>query len=329
MTRWGLRVAVVGLVWTTGTASAGDEPNTLTTVVEELQRGVAADAAAVDALAAANDLEGWTAARERYLDRLEVARKTLEEAAAAATLSPRADQAVPVARAARLSSRIADARLGYRVASERAAKGDAVARKEGFAELRGNAGMAAIILELGLDGMVTRGMQIAESVDNLRTLVLYFLGAEFGLSKPWPPYSGKRLILWLVATNRIDRHNPQNLEILFSAADRTRSVEKAGGPEAFARITLPALQDPTVDIAPFTSYAGRANADAAHKLTRAELEEGAPLFADLSFGDVAIVAFTGGVVKTLTKKELGLAESDPIVVGPTSKSEILRHLSDK
>lgn len=51
------------------------------------------------------------------------------------------------------------------------------------------------------------------------------------------------------------------------------------------------------------------------------------MLADLSFPDVALVAYASGKVVELDRGALGLEPGDPIVVGPASKSAILRCLS--
>ena len=66
-----------------------------------------------------------------------------------------------------------------------------------------------------------------------------------------------------------------------------------------------------------------------YKITPEEAKEGAPLIADLSFPDVAIIGFTDGSVRVLTRKDLGLESGDPIIVGASSKSELLKKLSDE
>jgi len=169
----------------------------------------------------------------------------------------------------------------------------------------------------------------AKSIDNLRTLGLYFVAAGLGLEKPWPKYSGKAFVLWLVASNKIDRRDPKQLEILFSPADDTRSLEKAGGVEAYAKLTLESLKTPDPTLGALTSYAVRRNAEREHFLTAEEQSRGAAILADLSFADGAVVAFVGGSAKWLTRAELGLGPDDPIVAGDASKSPILQHFSSE
>ena len=167
------------------------------------------------------------------------------------------------------------------------------------------------------------------SMKNVSDMIRLYQAHGAGLSKPWPKYNGKRFILWLVATNTIDRASPDALAILFSAGDRTRGVEKAGGPAAYQRVTLDSLRSESADLGGLTSYLGRRNGEKAHMLTAAELERGAPIIADLSFPDGAIVGFTGGAVKWMTREDLGIAPGQPIAPGEASPSEILRAFADK
>lgn len=317
---------VVLLIATTP-ARAGDGAASLAGVVEEASRSAAAEAASVDALAAARDYAGWKAARNRYLDRLDELRRTVEDASAAVMLgaSPDPTEARVVADAAKLVTRLADARFAYRVLTAGLVQSPPSGR-DGLAARRSTLGQAAVTLAGGWEA-VRRQARIKKSADNLRSIVLMYIASGAGMEKPWPKFSGKRLALWPVATNLLDRNDPRNLEILFSPEDTARSVEKAGGPAGFGAITMASLRDAGVDVARFTSYVGRNSAE--HPLTAAELSESAPVLADLSFGDVAIVAFTSASVKTMTKAELGLDPDDPLTVGPTSKSPILRVFSSE
>ena len=94
-------------------------------------------------------------------------------------------------------------------------------------------------------------------------------------------------------------------------------------------MTLAALRGADLDVSKLTSYAGRRNAHREFALTVPDLERGAPLIADLSFPDVAIVGLSNGAVKVMTRADLGLGSEDPIAVGDTSKSPVLRVLSDE
>jgi hypothetical protein len=168
---------------------------------------------------------------------------------------------------------------------------------------------------------VRRKTARTRSEDNLRSLALLYVRSGRAL----PPVTGKRLVLAL-ALQTIDVRRSQDLEILFSPGDRERSVEEAGGVTAFAALTPQRIADPSFDLDRFTSYAGPAAPVGSATPTEGR---GNPLFADLSDGDVAIIAFTGGGVSTFAKTDLDLGPKDPLVVGPTSKSPLLRSLSDR
>lgn len=163
-----------------------------------------------------------------------------------------------------------------------------------------------------------------KSADNLRSLVLVLLSGDVGIGRPFPALSGKRFVLWPVAKGLMKPDAA--LTLLFSPRDGTRSVERAGGPAAFEALTMEALRDEKTDVDRFTSYVGRLNGSREHVLTPTELEAGAAILADLSFPDGAIVAFTNGSVKWLSREDLGIPAGHPIVAGPESESEILRHL---
>ncbi len=166
-----------------------------------------------------------------------------------------------------------------------------------------------------------------KSKDNVHSLLMHYIAGGAGLERPWPAYSGKALVLWLVAANLLDRRDPKQLEALFSPSDGARSLAKAGGVEAYAQVTLESLKTADPRRGVLTSYVGRRNAERAHVITRALESPGVPVIADLSFPDGAIIGYTSGEAKWLTREELGLGPNDPIVAGDASKSPILRHLS--
>ena len=165
----------------------------------------------------------------------------------------------------------------------------------------------------------------AKSMDNVRTLLLYYTYSGAGLERSWPGYNGKDFVLSLIATNKISKNDDKQLEIRFSPADERRSVAQAGGAAAYAGIGKSVLSDGKVDLSALTSYVGPRRARPS--MTAAEKALGAPMIADLSFTDGAIVGFADGRVKWLTRAELGLARYDPIAAGDASKSPILRMLS--
>jgi hypothetical protein len=181
-------------------------------------------------------------------------------------------------------------------------------------------------LEHALEG-IPRKAAIVKSKDNIRTLIMLMISRRTAtVSGGYPRYSGKNFILSLVATNQLDRRNKANLEVLFSPADKKFSLKKAGV-EAFKDVTKLSLKEGKMSFSNLTSYAGRRNGERAWMVTPDQEKVGTPLVADLSFPDVAIVGFTNGSVKTMTRKELGLSPDDAIIAGDHSKSELLQKLS--
>jgi hypothetical protein len=89
-----------------------------------------------------------------------------------------------------------------------------------------------------------------------------------------------------------------------------------------------AVQRARLDVRHLTSYVGRRNAEEAYRLTEARPATPQPLFADLHWPDGAIVAFTDHSVRRMSRAELGLGPDDPIVAGESSRSPILRQLSE-
>lgn len=170
---------------------------------------------------------------------------------------------------------------------------------------------------------------ILKSIDNVRTMILFYTGAGAGLEMSWPKYGGKRFVLWLVATNRLTRSDATWLSILFSPGDGARSLEKAGGLKAYASLTLPTLKDPAIDVSALTSYAGRRNAEKEHILSAAEQMANAPVLADFSFPGGVVLGYCGGAARWVSAEELGLPPDEPIVVGDASPIEMLKHLSDR
>ena len=57
--------------------------------------------------------------------------------------------------------------------------------------------------------MIQEKAKRTKSIDNVKTLIQYFIGAEVGLARPWPGFNGKNFTLWLVATNKIDKRNKE------------------------------------------------------------------------------------------------------------------------
>ncbi len=164
----------------------------------------------------------------------------------------------------------------------------------------------------------------ARSIDNIRKILT-------ALNKPntggYPPYSGKAFIVALVADGRLDVRGEAHLEILFSPADRHRSLASVGRSryDAIASGEFSRVDD----FSDLTSYAGRRNAEAAYRLASEDGSGSEPLVADLHFRDVAIVGFANGSVRVMTRSQLGLGDGDSIAAVADSNSGILRALSNK
>lgn len=140
----------------------------------------------------------------------------------------------------------------------------------------------------------------------------------------WPALSGKNFVLWLVAVGQLEKDNEGPLKMLFSPADTTLTFP---GTAAYAAVTLESLR--AQRFPRLTSYAGRRNAEPSLALTPQSPPATSALFADLSFPDGALVAFLDGRVRYLTRRDLGLGPSDPLVAGPASKSPLLQTLSSE
>lgn len=140
----------------------------------------------------------------------------------------------------------------------------------------------------------------------------------------WPALDGKNFVLWLVAVGMLERDNEGPLKMLFSPADKTLPFP---GTAPYAAVTLEALR--TRRFPSLTSYAGRRNAQPGLALSAQSPPATTALFADLSFGDGALVAFLDGKVKYLNRRDLGLGPTDPLVAGPASKSPLLQTLSSE
>lgn len=175
---------------------------------------------------------------------------------------------------------------------------------------------------------VRRG-RIMKSTDNVRTLMVILTGSGVGLEKPWPGVKGKRFVLWLVATNKISKTDVDQLQLLFSPGDRVHSLARAGGPSAYANLTLAKLQDPAFDVGALTSYAGPGDDVGTPVVEIARPTEDRPLLADLSFPVGVILGFASGKARWVSAAELGLPQDQPIVVGAASPVEMLRHLSSR
>ncbi len=167
---------------------------------------------------------------------------------------------------------------------------------------------------------------ITKSKDNIKTLLALILSRapEVG----YPRFNGKNFVLSVVANDQLaHKSNPQNLSVLFSPGDKERSLANVNVAH-YEKVTAASLKEGT-DFDSLTSYAGRRNRDRSHLIMPTDLVRGTPLIADLSFPEIALVGFSDGAVKTLTRSQLGLGPLDPIVAGDNSVSPILRVLSSR
>ena len=138
----------------------------------------------------------------------------------------------------------------------------------------------------------------------------------------WPALDGKNFVLWLVAVGQIEKDKEGPLQMLFSPADRTL---KFPGIAAYLEVTTASLAKQRFPR--LTSYAGRRNSVKELAITPESVPATTALFADLSLGDGALVAFLDGKVKYVRRADLGLAPTDPLVAGPASRSPLLQTLS--
>jgi len=166
----------------------------------------------------------------------------------------------------------------------------------------------------------------ARAKDNIRTLVTLMLARRTqSVRGGWPPFGGKSFVLSVVAYGDLDARKPGDTAILFSP----NVPESARAPaEAYKEVTVGALKEGR-DWSKLllTTYAGRRNDERDHLITPDQERIGAILVADLSFDDVVIAGYSNGVVKELTRADLGLGPDDPFTVGDEARSEELRNLS--
>lgn len=185
--------------------------------------------------------------------------------------------------------------------------------------------------------MIQEKAKRTKSIDNVRTMIQYFIGAEAGLSKGWPSFNGKNFILWLVGTNKLDKRNKQNLEILFSPGDELYKLEKVGE-KAYDAVTLQSLQtEGHDDFKQLTSYAGRRNKEREHLLTSSEVEKGALIICDDDDGPLhhskgLVCGYTSGAARFLEWSDLGISppakDTEPEgLLGDSSPNADLKHMS--
>lgn len=161
------------------------------------------------------------------------------------------------------------------------------------------------------------------AADRLQVLLKQQLSNGAGVTRPWPAEEGKRFVLRWVTDGLLDRRDPQALAALFSPGDRERSLGRVGV-DAFAGLSRETLRDPALEVGRLTSYLG----PRADVVPEARHGYGRAVIGDLSFPDVAIIGYTTGAVRILSRSDLGLEPSEPIVAGPKARDPDLRTLTE-
>lgn len=185
--------------------------------------------------------------------------------------------------------------------------------------LVGLALVAALVLSRFHDDVV-RGRR-ALTRDNLGNLVKAMLARSTDRMQGYPPYTGRAFILSLVADGY--PMDGSSYDVFFSPYDPAR-LQRPSDAEyrALTRARLAAGGD----FRRFTSYVGPASSLARRE---GETGRGRPMVADLhSHSHGVMVGFWHGAVEFFDRKALGLGPDDPFVVGPESKSPILRQLAE-
>ena len=177
----------------------------------------------------------------------------------------------------------------------------------------------------GLADEVERRNAIQQSTSHLRQLATIL--SELAVTGRWPPFGGKRFLLSLVANGVLYYESTLARALLFSPGDESRDPEHV--PLArWQEVTTDALRAGK-DFGDLTSYCGRRNDERAYQITPEVQSQVGPILADLHSPDVAIVAFSDGTARVMTREELGLEPDDPLVAGEASRSPILRALSSE
>ena len=135
---------------------------------------------------------------------------------------------------------------------------------------------------------------------------------------PSSPLEGKDVILSLVARGLLaSREHRVELRLLFPDAQEASLPSEA----EYAALTLESLGKR--DFGHLTGYVGPRRPLGTTNWKTPPM----PLFADLS-RDRALIAFTDFSIRSFSRKDLGLADDAPLIVGDDSPSPLLRLLSD-
>lgn len=230
----------------------------------------------------------------------------------AALVAKDAEIAALKAELAEVKSRLATAEQNLRMATQALE----IAEKELAARRAAGPGVPA-----PTSGGINQGQETSR--EQMKYIVSLFKSYRpQGGAPQWPALDGKNFVVWLVAIGQLEKGNEGPLKMLFSPADKTA---KFPGATAYAELTPEALTK--ARFGNLTTYAGRRNAAKDLAITASSPPATTALLADLSFPDGALVAFLDGKVKYLNRRDLGLAPTDPLVAGPTSKSPLLQTLS--
>ncbi len=175
-----------------------------------------------------------------------------------------------------------------------------------------------------------------KSIDNVRTMLLYYTGSGAGLERSWPGYNGKDFVLWLVATNKISKEDDKQLAILFSPGDEDYTFEKTGGRPAYKDLTKAMLGTGNQNLLQLTSYAGRRNKEREHILNAAEQQRNAICVCDdddgaLHHKDGIVCGYVGGAAQFIEWSDLNMSPPDTVepkgMLGDNSPNEDLKHMS--
>jgi hypothetical protein len=164
---------------------------------------------------------------------------------------------------------------------------------------------------------------LTKSQANVRALVVLHMDAM--LNDRVPTVGGRAFVLWPLVAGTISPDAPGSLEVFFSPADRGALERALTRRDAFRALTEERLRS-GADLRQLTSYVGRGLEPADRARDRAG--GAVPWIADLHFPGGVLVGFADGNVKWLTRADLGLGPSDPIVAGPASRSPLLRQLAE-
>jgi len=185
--------------------------------------------------------------------------------------------------------------------------------------------------------MIQEKTRQTKSTDNVRGMLLYFIGSGVGVQQPWPGYNGKNFVLWLVAANKIDRRDEKQLQILFSPGDQHLTFDLAGGMKAYETLTKESLRTENPDLCKLTSYAGRRNKEKEHQLSSSDLSRNAIVICDDDEGPLhhpkgLVIGYSGGAAKFVEWDDLGMGppadEKNPEgILGDNSPNEDLKHMS--